>query len=246
MKPLLSIMMAVKDSEAALIQSLDALSRMNASSGDVEILIMNGGRTMDGSIWQNHPLPVTMINEPDQGIYDAWNKGIAVAKGEFIAFIGAGDCVRPNYLQEMTALWKTSPNAELLLCKQQQYLLNGRPLRVFGKPWNWKEFQQNFSIPHIGCWHKTALFEEHGNFDTTYKVSGDYEWLLRVGEALKVGFTSEVLLDVPVGGVSDKTGHVFQESRRARATHTNASKWNLLYVDYAYRMRKTVRQWLWG
>ena len=103
MKPLLSIVMAVKDSEVALIQSLDALSRMNANSG-VEILIMNGGRSFAGSIWQNHPLPVTMTNEPDQGIYDAWNKGIALAKGEFIAFIGAGDCVRPNYLQEMTAL----------------------------------------------------------------------------------------------------------------------------------------------
>jgi glycosyltransferase involved in cell wall biosynthesis len=246
MKPLLSIVMAVKDSEALLIQSLDALLRINLNGCGVEILIINGGRSLAGSIWQNHSLPVTIINEPDQGIYDAWNKGVALANGEFITFIGAGDCLRPNYLQEMTALWKRSSNADLLLCKQQQYLKSGRPLRVFGKPWNWKEFQQNFSIPHIGCWHKMALFAEHGNFDTTYKVSGDYEWLLRVGKGLKVVFTPEVLLDVPVGGVSDKNGHVFHESRRARARHTDASKWNLVYVDYAYRMRKRLRKLLWG
>jgi glycosyltransferase involved in cell wall biosynthesis len=246
MKPLLSIVMAIKDSDAALVESLDALSMMDAISGDFEVLLINGGMPLGEFTRKNHPFPLTITNEPDQGIYDAWNKGIAIAKGEFIAFIGAGDCVRPNYLHEMKALLRQTPNAELLLCRQQQFLSNGRPLRIFGKPLNWREFQQNFSIPHIGCWHKTDLFEKYDNFDITYKVSGDYEWLLRVGERLKAVYTAEVLMDVPVGGVSDKKGHVFHESRRARATHTNASKLNLLYVDYAYRVRKTLRQWIWG
>jgi glycosyltransferase involved in cell wall biosynthesis len=246
MKPLLTIIMAIKDCEVALVKSLDALKRMATNDIKFEILLINGGMPLSESLRQNCHFSLTIINELDDGIYDAWNKGISMAEGEFIAFLGAGDCVRTNYLRKMNAVYEENRSVELLLCRQQQILSNGRPLRIFGKPWNWSEFQQNFSIPHIGCWHKTALFEKFGKFDTTYKVAGDYEWLLRVGESLNVGFTTEVLLDVPVGGASDQTSQVFHESKRARATHTDASKWNLFYIDVAYRMRKTVRKWIWG
>ncbi len=238
-------MIALKNDECALIKTLDSLKLLTISRDSWEVVIINGGDPLTEGALDRFQFMVRCITEADQGIYDAWNKGLLIATGQFVAFLGAGDLVRSQYFDVFDAMVKVD-EGDLFLCRQQQWQPNGRKLRVFGKAWDWREFQQSFSIPHIGCWHRRSLFDQFGLFDSTYKVSGDYDWLLRVGEGLKVGFTPEVLLDVPVGGVSDKKSHVFHETRRARATHTNASKWNLFYVDFAYRMRKTVRQWLWG
>jgi hypothetical protein len=67
-----------------------------------------------------------------------------------------------------------------------------------------------------------------------------------VGAQLKVSFTSLVLLDVPVGGISDISEQVFKETRSARAAHTEASTLDLIYHDARYRFRKFVRKFLWG
>jgi glycosyltransferase involved in cell wall biosynthesis len=241
----LSFLIALKNDECALIKTLESLELLAFSRDSWEVLIINGGDLLTEGVLDRFQFQVRCITEPDQGIYDAWNKGLLIASGEFVSFLGAGDRVRSQYFDVFDNMIKVN-QGDLFMCRQQQWQPNGRKLRVFGKTWEWREFQQSFSIAHIGCWHRRSLFDQFGLFDSTYKVAGDYEWLLRVGENLKVSFTPEVLLDVPVGGVSDKPGLVFRETRRARATHTNASKWNLFYTDYAYRMRKTVRKWFWG
>jgi len=246
MQHLLSVVIAIKDNTSALIKTLASLAELDKCNASFEVLVINGGSALMKEEIAQQPYSITIVDEVDEGIYDAWNKGLGLAQGEFVAFLGAGDCVRPNYFIEMTELSAKNGESDLLLCRQQQWLSNGRALREFGKPWDWEGFKKNFNIPHIGCWHRRRLFDTFGNFDSNYKVSGDYEWLLRVGAQLKVSFTSLVLLDVPVGGISDSNEQVFKETRCARATHTEASTLDLIYHDARYRFRKFVRKFLWG
>jgi len=243
---LLSFVIAIKDNDTALFKTLSSLGDLEKEHTSFEVIVMNGGLSLVSEEIAKLVFPIIIITEPDCGIYDAWNKGLGLAQGEFVAFLGAGDCVRPNYFIEMSELSAKNSESDLLLCRQKQWLSNGGALREFGKPWDWEGFKKNFNIPHIGCWHRRKLFDTFGNFDINYKVSGDYEWLLRVGAQLKVSFTSLVLLDVPVGGISDSSEQVFKETRSARATHTEASTLDLIYHDAHYRFRKFVRKFLWG
>jgi len=227
------------------MKTLRSLKLIAAACEFWEVIVINGGDSLSEGSLDEFSFTVLCITEPDHGIYDAWNKGLRSAKGEFVAFLGAGDQVRSQYFNVFDSMLKVE-DGDLLLCRQQQWLPNGRTLRVLGKAWDWKEFQQSFSIAHIGCWHRRSLFDEFGLFDSSYKVSGDYEWLLRVGPHLTVQFSPQILLDVPVGGISDRHSLVFKETRRARATHTKASLWDLNYRDALYRIRKITRKCLWG
>ena len=246
MQHLLSVVIAIKDNTAALIKTLASLAELDKCNASFEVLVINGGSALMKEEIAQQPYSITIVDEVDEGIYDAWNKGLGLAEGEFVAFLGAGDCVRPNYFKEMYELSAKYMDSDLLLCRQLQWMPNGRVLREFGRHWNWNAFQRNFTIPHIGCWHKRKLFQTFGNFDIHYKVCGDYEWLLRVGAQLRVEYTPAVLLDVPVGGVSDSNEQVFKETRLARKTHTRASSVNLIYHDVAYRARKSIRKLFWG
>jgi glycosyltransferase involved in cell wall biosynthesis len=241
----LSIIIAVKffgDEINATLSSLLLLPKTL-----VEVIVVNGsGRRI---LMYEELLPeqqsMYILQGPDKNIYDAWNKGLAVARGEYVAFIGSGDLVRKDYFSRMhESALKTG--ADLILCKQMQWLEDRKPLRELGRPWVWKEFQKKFSIPHIGCWHKRALFLQYGGFDDSFFVAGDYEWLLRVGKNIQSAFVDEVLVDVTVGGISDNGNRVFMESKRARKMHTDASEVDLFIRDYVYRVRKKVRKLLWG
>jgi len=211
---------------------------------DLEIIVVNGGAMISSTRLKCHN-NLTLLQEPDKNIYDAWNKGLAVSTGDYVAFLGSGDLVRKDYFSRMhESALKTG--ADLILCKQMQWLEDGKPLRELGRPWVWNEFQKKFSIPHIGCWHKRELFVRYGGFDDSFYVAGDYEWLLRVGGIIQSAFVDEVLVDVTVGGISDNGNRVFEESKRARTMHTDASNVDLFFRDCVYRVRKKVRKLLWG
>jgi glycosyltransferase involved in cell wall biosynthesis len=237
----LSIIIATKNVEIFLLRTIESLKFIES---DIEIVVVNGGDSISSTEFKRHS-NLTLMQGPDKNIYDAWNKGLAVARGEYVAFLGSGDLVRKDYFSRMhDSALKTG--ADLILCKQMQWMEDGRPLRKLGRPWVWKEFQKKFSIPHIGCWHKRALFLQYGGFDDSFFVAGDYEWLLRVGKNIQSAFVDEVLVDVTVGGISDNGNRVFMESKRARKMHTDASEVDLFIRDYVYRVRKKVRKLLWG
>ncbi len=237
----LSIIIATKDVELFLLRTIASLKFIES---DIEIVVVNGGDIICNSKFKLYN-NLKLIQEPDKNIYDAWNKGLAVACGDYVAFFGSGDLVRKDYFSRMhDSALKTG--ADLILCKQMQWLEDSKPLRELGRPWVWKEFQKKFSIPHIGCWHKRTLFLQYGGFDDSFFVAGDYEWLLRVGKNIQSAFVDEVLVDVTVGGISDNGNRVFTESKRARKMHTDASEVDLFIRDYVYRVRKKVRKLLWG
>lgn len=181
--PLISIIVAVFNGAKTLQQCIDSVAQQ--SYANKELIIIDGGSN-DGTVdllKANRNQISHWISEPDSGIYNAWNKGLAKAKGEWICFLGADD-----YFWDLQVLGRVSVQLEKLpssirVAYGQVMLVNkhGGSLYRMGEQWHKvkENFNQLICLPHQGVMHRRTLFELHGNFDESFRISGDYELLLR-------------------------------------------------------------------
>lgn len=157
---------AVKEIEAT------KLSVLNQSFADVEYIVVDGGST-DGTVdviqkYQNRI--AHFISEPDKGIYDAMNKGVDLATGEWINFMNAGDSFASNTVIEEMMKGKNSDcdvlfgntilvRGDYQVIRKGQYLENDFP-----------------KLSHQSVFVKTELLKER-HFDLKYKISADFAFL---------------------------------------------------------------------
>ena len=195
----------------------------------LEYIVIDGGST-DGSrdILQRCSSRIAYwVSEPDRGIYHAWNKGLAQAKGDWICFLGADDYLwEPRTLERMAPiLARAYPSTRVVYGQVALVNPESRRVLVMGRPWDELRalFPQIMCLPHTALMHHRSLFEQHGRFDESFRICGDYEMLLRellAGEALFAEDT--VVAAMGHGGVSSdpaKSLEMVLELRRAQRLH---------------------------
>ncbi len=205
--PLISIIVAVFNGTKTLQQCIDSVSQQTYPHK--ELIIIDGGSD-DGTVEllkANNQQITLWISEPDNGIYHAWNKGLAKAKGEWIGFLGSDD-----YFWDTTVLERMARHLEKLppdirLVYGQIMLLNSKDeeLHLYGGPWQnvKKRFKQLMSIPHLGMLHHRSLFEQNGGFDESFRIAGDYEFLLRELKTADAEFIPDIVtVAMRQGGIS--------------------------------------------
>ncbi|WP_121357504.1 glycosyltransferase family 2 protein [Flavisolibacter nicotianae] len=205
-QPLFSIIMAAFNAEKTIERSLGCVR--NQQFRNFELIVVDGGST-DGSleiIARNKDSINYWISEPDKGIYDAWNKGLQRAKGEWILFIGTDDYLRPDALFHYNVFLQKQDMAGVLYISSKVQIVSpeGVKKRVFGWPWQWQEFRYKPVVAHPGSLHHRSLFEKYGVYNTGYQIAGDYELLLRPKEQLNARFLDAVTVDMTDGGVSNR------------------------------------------
>jgi glycosyltransferase involved in cell wall biosynthesis len=126
------------------------------------------------------------ISEVDNGIYDAWNKAIPQAKGRWLLFIGADDrLASPNVIEKLEEeIERTNlTHHDLLYFPVELVDKSGAGILILGRPTNNVTWQiphgMPFHLPHSGMLHRRTLFSKIGNFDSTFRVAGDYQFILR-------------------------------------------------------------------
>lgn len=225
--PLISIIIAIFNGKATLQQCIESVAQQTYSNK--ELIVIDGG-SKDGTVdllKANQEKIVYWISEPDSGIYNAWNKGLAQARGDWICFIGADDYFwDATVLERMAAHLEMLPTSILVAYGQIMLVSNDRETpRPKGEPWSQIKgfFKQFMCIPHVGTMHRRSLFEQHGKFDESFSIAGDYELLLR---ELKTGdaafFPNIIAAGQRLGGVStDTTNYLktLREVRRAQKMH---------------------------
>ena len=185
------------------------------------------------------PERLRWISEPDQGIYDAWNHGLAEARGTYLSFIGADDCfLEADSLERLVAL--TITGADLITARNAYVSADGRFLRYWGSGWQWKRMRQSMNIAHPAMLVRRDLFQEFGPFDASYRICGDYEWFLSLRDGLRTVHTSDPVLKVVQAGVSHtRIGAVYSETFRAQRRHlgvlVSAACWSLNWAKYLRR-----------
>jgi glycosyltransferase involved in cell wall biosynthesis len=206
---------------------------------NVEYVVVDGGST-DGTLdlLRNEHRIDHWISESDRGIYDAWNKAITIAKGDYIAFLGAGDSYLDRGLNDLVDLAIASPKADFIFGKVSVEGVNQSP-RLIGKAWSWNLFSRYMCTTHVGALHSKRLFEQYGLFDVRYRIAGDYELLLRPGAALKTAFLDRPVAVMLAGGISQRNHRVLHEVKKAKLQHKTVS-WLIAQLDFYWANLKLL------
>lgn len=222
--PLVSIVISSLNNANELKFTVDSI--LFDSYGSIELVVIDGG-SADGTflLLESYANRIAhIVSEPDNGIYDAWNKGVRLATGDYIAFLGAGDCYVQNGLRQLVDCALANTEADFI-SSQVEMVSGGKVLRVTGHAWNWAVFRHYMNTTHVGSLHSRRLFEKYGDFDNSYRIAGDYEFLLRAGDSLRAAYLEQVIVRMEAGGASQSGYRVFSETERAKLKHQTVPPW---------------------
>jgi len=141
------------------------------------------------------------VSEPDKGIYDAMNKGIRMAKGDIIGIINSDDWYEKDALQKV---YEQSINSLYAIYYGYMRIIdesNGKEIRC---TINHPDYIREAMINHPATFVSRKVYEEYGMFDCRYKMSADYDFIIRMTKQDKVEFVPiyEILADFRMGGIS--------------------------------------------
>ena len=243
-QPKLSIITSTFNSEKTLPLTINSI--LSQSYRPLEYIIVDGASS-DGTVdlikaaeenFSRQNIDFKYLSEKDSGIYNAWNKGLAMASGDWIAFLGSDDEYYPNAVSEYAKAIIDHPHLDLVYAKTKMYS-NDQLLRTFGERFKWSTFKREMKILHAGSFINKEYFNEYGSFDESFKISGDYEHLLRKGDQLRVLFIDHFLVKMSADGVSSSlVKRALKESMRARVK-SGARILPLAIIDY-YWVRSKI------
>lgn len=178
-KPLLSIVTVCYQAEKLLAETLDSV--MSQTFQSFELVIVDGASTDNTvAIAQRYQSKIgTLISEKDKGIYDAMNKGIEHAKGEWIYFLNAGDCLYDKHVLQNVFGQELPENVGLMYGKIKTVNEPTGVDYVWGKSVSLKDFYHRYPINHQASFARKKAFESIGSFNTRYRLSADNEWFVR-------------------------------------------------------------------
>jgi glycosyltransferase involved in cell wall biosynthesis len=232
-RPLVSIVTAVFNGQQHLAKCLDSV--LYQDYPNIEHLVTDGGST-DGTldVLRDYDDQIAYWkSEPDNGVYDAWNKSLIEARGEWICFLGSDDEFLPGAISAYMALAETHPEAEYLSSRERWVHPSGYE-RIRGGPWTWKKFSQWNCIAHVGSMHRRTLYDRFGIYDTSFGTASDYEFLLRSRGSLKTAFMPNITVMMRAGGMTDARGALADATRAKIVTGGRNATLAAMELRFAY------------
>lgn len=204
--PFFSIITVSFNSSATIEETM--LSVLNQTFSDLEYIVIDGAST-DGTveiirryekIFAEHNRQFTYISERDKGIYDAMNKGIQRARGNWIGIINSDDFYELNAAEQVSNYIKLQPETELVHGNLRFFDENGTE-RVEKPNADLSLLSQTMTIFHPAVFVKREAYQRFGNFNLRYRLCADWEMVLRLFKAgLKFGYLDAVLANFRAGG----------------------------------------------
>ena len=184
------------------------LSVLHQTYTDIEYIVIDGAST-DGTLEliKKYEGRVTkLVSEKDEGIYDAMNKGLALATKEYVVFMNSGDAFYSADTVEK--VFATAPDADIYYGETEMMDDEGHSLgrRRHQAPaaFSWRSFKYGMSVSHQAIYIRRVIAEP---FDRKYALSADIEWILRAAKKTKkIVNVNQYVAKYRVGGMS-KTKH---------------------------------------
>jgi glycosyltransferase involved in cell wall biosynthesis len=218
--PLLSIITVVYNSVKTIEQTIQSVIQQPYQNK--EYIIIDGG-SIDGTvdiIKKYEPHLAYWVSERDNGIYDAMNKGIGLAKGELIGIINAGDWYEENIFNTVVDYYRETGSNQVIhglirnFLDEEFYSMVGNSIRRL----------RYDMIQHPTCFIPRKFYEINGKYDTVYKYSADYDLILRyVNSGVKFYFVEKTIANFRLGGISS-TPNAEKETYKVRVKHKIISK----------------------
>lgn len=203
--PKFSVITVTYNAEAVLEDTIQSV--ISQTYRHVEYIIVDGA-SKDKTLsitdrYKNHIAQV--VSEPDKGLYDAMNKGIRLATGDYLCFLNAGDSFHEDdTLQQMVHTLTGSELPDVLygetaLVDKEGHFVRMRRLSA-PETLTWKSFKQGMLVCHQAFFAKRALAEP---YNLKYRFSADFDWCIRCMQMAKtITHTHEVLIDYLNEGVT--------------------------------------------
>jgi glycosyltransferase involved in cell wall biosynthesis len=213
--PKISVITSTFNSGKTLLETINSI--LNQSYSNIEYIIVDGN-SKDNTVeilknsedrFVKKGIEFKWISELDTGIYNAWNKALKMVEGDWLVFIGSDDYFKSNTIfEEMIPFLNQSEknNCNYVYGQIEHVNEKGERIELAGKPWSQQKerFTYTMNIGHSGCFHHKNLFINHGEFNDSFKIAGDYEFLLREfkDKSKKALFVEKILIVMREGGVS--------------------------------------------
>jgi glycosyltransferase involved in cell wall biosynthesis len=203
-KPKLSVITIVYNNVRDIERTV--LSVLNQSYSNIEYLIIDGASndgTMD--ILRQYESRISkLVSEKDKGIYDAMNKGLALATGDYVLFMNSGDEIYASNTVER--IFASGDDADIYYGETEMFdeawQSLGQRRHKAPEAFTWKDFKYGMSISHQAIYIRKSLTEP---YDLTYKLSSDIDWILKAAKkAKKIVNVKAVVAKYLVGGMSKK------------------------------------------
>ena len=206
----ISVITICHNSEKHLEHTIKSV--LSQTHEDIEYIIVDGNSTdTTTNIIRSFGSGISKwISEPDNGLYDALNKGLAMATGDVVGFLHSDDFFADSeVLSKVAVLFeKTDVHSVYGDIQYVDQADIGKPLtnRRYGKYRLWK-FRLGWAPPHPTFYVKREVYDEYSGFDTSFDIAADYDCILRflVKHKITVAYIPEVMVRMRVGGVSNRT-----------------------------------------
>ena len=184
---------------------------------DFEVVIVDGS-SADGTCdylakYNGLDVPCRYVSEKDNGVYDAQNKGIRMAQGEYCYFLNAGDVLCDETVLER--MFADKPQADVLY--GNEIVVDGNGKRVgYCKGVENPTFLNLYMscMKHQATFIRRSLFEKYGLYDLSYKIDADWEWFVRViamHEDVSLQYKNIDVSCFETGGLSCNNSQVVEE-----------------------------------
>lgn len=215
-KPKISVITVSKNSGSSIEKTI--LSVISQTYDNLEYIIVDGHSHDDTlSILSKYENKITkIISEPDNGIYNAMNKGIAISSGDLIMFINSNDLFfSSNVIEKISDKINKLNNVDIFY---GNVLIEDK---INNKSNIWKATPiSKFSlfrgaIPHPATIYKKKVFDICGNFDESLKIAGDYEWTIRAFLKFNLNFyyLNETIAVFKKGGISTSDNYALMQDK---------------------------------
>jgi glycosyltransferase len=206
----ISIITPVYNNKEMIIDAISSL--LNQTYKDIEYIIIDGAST-DGTvnIVRSYGEEIDkFVSEPDKGIYDGLNKGVSLASGDVVAFLHSDDIyASESIIEDIVKVFDKNSAidgvyGDLVYTQKNDF---NKVLRY----WKSKEFDinllsQGWMPAHPTLFLKREVYKKYGKFDLDYKISADYDFMLRILSAgITVKYIPKVFYKMRIGGASNKS-----------------------------------------
>ncbi|MFJ5334414.1 glycosyltransferase family 2 protein [Pectobacterium sp. CHL-2024] len=213
----------------------DTLKSLNAQTyPDIEYIIIDGG-SKDNTlslIKSSCSRVSVIISEPDKGIYDALNKGILAATGDIVGFLHSDDFFAyPDAVKDIVDAMRES-NADAVYGDLNY--ISSTDNDVIVRKWVSGGFDINkmklgWMPPHPTFYMKRSCYQRFGSFDLSYRISADYDSLLRYLwiHKVTVKYIPKVIINMRVGGMSNRSlsNMIMKTKEDVKAMKSNKLPW---------------------
>ena len=189
----------------------DCLDSVQSQSSSVEHIIIDGGSTDTTlEIVSYYPQITKIISEPDRGIYDAMNKGIALANCEVIGILNSDDFYADEHVLEKVSAAFADPAIDTCYA-DLDYVAADDTTKVTRRwksgTYRKKSFYWGWMPPHPTFFVRSSIYEKYGMFNLSLGSAADYELMLRflVKHKITSVYIPDVLVKMRSGGVSNSS-----------------------------------------